>query len=167
MSRANGLASDHSGQTVRFWHDACRADRTKACANLGQMLTRYCEGGSPWACNELGILGATGRAASPSPLRLFGRACAAGYQPACTNRATAETGRDGPLVSGDPALIDFVQLLQNTKGPLPDQTPVLVMQRACRDSARTRMFMDVRGTLRAELAADRLYCRASRGSITN
>jgi TPR repeat protein len=131
MSRANGLGNDHPGQTVLFWDQACEANLVKACRNLAQMETRYCQGGSPWACNELAILGATDRVPNIPSLRLFGSACAAGFEPACANRKVVEEQGRGGLRSGDPGVQDFLLLLQNTKGPLADQSPDAVLQRAC------------------------------------
>jgi hypothetical protein len=133
ITNAKALGNDHPGQTVPFWDQACDANRPKACANLAAMQARYCDGGSPWACNELGILGALEKAATPPPLRLFGRACAAGLEAACANRQTIEKQERRGLNSGEPTVADYLQLLQNTKGPLADTSRDAVLNRACSD----------------------------------
>jgi hypothetical protein len=131
MTRADGLSNDHPGQTIPFWRAACEADRLNACRNYAAMTRRYCQGGSPWACNELGILAAMNQTYLEPPLAVFGRACAAGFEPACRNAQTVTARGQGGLASGDPNVADFLQILQNGKGPLSDQSPPAVLDRAC------------------------------------
>jgi hypothetical protein len=131
MTRTEGLGNDHPGQTVPFWREACEAERVNSCRNLAIMTRRYCQGGSPWACNELGILAATNTVYLEQPVALFTQACTAGFRPACANAKTVVDKGQGGLVSGDPNVQDFLQLLQNGKGPLDDQSPTAVLNRAC------------------------------------
>jgi hypothetical protein len=133
MARTNGLSNDHPGQTVLFWHEACEANRVKACLNLAQMQARYCERGSSFACNELGILGATGKIPEIPAVRFFGRACANGFRAACVNQQIVEKHEQAAFQSGEPGVNDFLQMLQNTKGPLADQTPSAVLIKACNE----------------------------------
>jgi TPR repeat protein len=130
LSAANGVGDHHPGHTVPFWDRACQDGRLQGCRNLAAMHARYCSGGSGWACNELGILGATGRASTAPAQDLFERGCLVGFLPACANRASPQ-GTTPPAQRGDPRLQDYLQLLQEGRGPLPDQTPEAVFTRAC------------------------------------
>ena len=53
---ASGLGDNHPGQWLPFWQQACAADARSACEDLYFLQDGYCEDGSGWACNELGIL---------------------------------------------------------------------------------------------------------------
>src|SRR3989454_513885 len=56
MSAVQGVGDDHPGQWLPFWQQACQEERPDACRYLANMQTKYCDHGSGWACNELGIL---------------------------------------------------------------------------------------------------------------
>ena len=56
MSASGYLGDKHPGQWLPFWQNACAADARTACEDLYFLEDGYCEDGSGWACNELGIL---------------------------------------------------------------------------------------------------------------
>lgn len=131
MSAANGVGDEHPGGTVLFWNAACEDGRLNGCRNLARMETRYCNGGSGWACNELAILGASKRAETPPPADLFEFACVTGFPQACENMELLKQG-SSELRRGDPRLEDFEQVLQEGRGPLPPGRPQDVYALACR-----------------------------------
>ena len=119
-----------------FWEQACTENLRNACTVLSKLEAQYCRQGSPWACNELGILGATGRAkVTIAPPDAFGRACSQGHPAACTNFRTAQA----PSAAGDqpgyrraaPAASDYPLLLQEGQGPLTALSPAQLLDRAC------------------------------------
>lgn len=110
MSRAQGLGNDHPGHHIPFWVEACDASRVKACDNLAGMYRRYCNRGSPWACNELGVLGATGKATiTETPTQLFALACGGGIAAACENQSAVANPRNATH-HGDPRFQDYTVL---------------------------------------------------------
>ena len=56
MSASGYLGDRHPGQWTPFWQKACAADKRDACLNLYFLQDGFCEDGSGWACNEIGIL---------------------------------------------------------------------------------------------------------------
>ena len=62
MSAAQGVGDDHPGQWLPFWQQACQDERPYACRYLEDTQAGFCDRGSGWACNELGILLAHQRA---------------------------------------------------------------------------------------------------------
>lgn len=130
------LAAYRPRRWLPFWEQACVENRRNACVVLSKLEAQYCRQGSPWACNELGILGATGRArVTIAPPDAFGRACSQGYQAACTNFRTAQA----PSAAGDqpdyrraaPAVSEFSLLLQEGQGALTSLSPAQLLDRAC------------------------------------
>ena len=92
MSITNGLGDNHPGHTVKFWENACAEGRSHGCASLATVEDRHCDDGSTWACNELGILAATGRIASPPAEESFQRACGGALLTACINKQSLAAG---------------------------------------------------------------------------
>jgi TPR repeat protein len=120
MTRAHGLTDDHEGHHIPFWQEACAADRVKGCVNLASMYRRYCTNGSPWACNELGVLGTTGKATlRENPTELFQQSCAMRIVAGCEN-ATALEARRTAVKHGDPTYDDYLVVL---KDELLNSTP--------------------------------------------
>jgi hypothetical protein len=130
MASANGVGDTHPGHTIPFWETACRDNRIRGCEALASIETEYCAQGSGWACNEVAILGATGRAPTPPPAELFTGACAYGMGAGCQNQKGVNT-LTGKYLHMDPSLADYALLLQEGKGPLPDETPIERYSRAC------------------------------------
>jgi len=129
MSASGYLGDEHPGQYLPFWQNACAADAPSACEDLYFLQDGYCEDGSGWACNELGILlaehyGNRGRAAM-----VFERACALRFSAGCDNASALTQGdmfrRDAPTVA------DYRFILRGSKGPFPDREPAQLHARAC------------------------------------
>jgi hypothetical protein len=128
LSSAKAVGDYHPGHTVPFWYEACDANRSGGCQGLGLLYSLNCRKGSGWACNELGVLSASGRITAAPPAELFRRACALEYKPACAN---ANAGDLKTLQRGDPRPEDYVYLLQEGKGPLPPMSAPRLFERAC------------------------------------
>ncbi len=119
-----------------FWQQACLDDRRNGCLVLSKLEARYCQQGSAWACNEWGILGATGRAEIDAPpASAFERACAMGLPAACSNAQ-----RSGSVLSSDlyadyahvpPSPAEYAILLQQGQGPLHGHSPAQLFEEAC------------------------------------
>ncbi len=129
MSATGYLGDKHPGQYVPFWQQACSADARFACEDLYFLQDTYCEDGSAWACNELGILlteryDNRGRAAN-----VFERACKLGFSAGCDNAVALKQGdmfrRDAPMVA------DYRFILRGSKGPFQDLDPTQLLARAC------------------------------------
>jgi hypothetical protein len=129
MSASGYLGDKHPGQWVPFWQKACAADARSACEDLYFLQDGYCEDGSGWACNELGILLAEhydnrGRAATE-----FERACGLRFSAGCDNTVAITQGamfrRDAPTVA------DYRFILRGSKGPFQDLEPAQLYARAC------------------------------------
>jgi hypothetical protein len=129
MSASGYLGDKHPGQWLPFWQKACAADARYACEDLYFLEDTYCEEGSAWACNELGILLAErydnrGRAAL-----VFERACGLGFSAGCDNASAMTQGemfrRDAPTIA------DYPLILRGSKGPFPDREPAQLYARAC------------------------------------
>ena len=131
MTAANGIGDYHPGHTVPFWEQACRDARRNACRNLAALERKHCDDGSGWACNELGVSGASGRASTSPPDRLFQRACRLGFTAGCRNAATLASGT-ASFQHDEPGLRDYPIVLREGKGDTGDRTPLELYTRACR-----------------------------------
>src|SRR3954471_5222544 len=134
MSAGGGVGDTHRGQWLPFWQDACAASRDGACAYLATLEAGYCESGSGWACNELGILQAGARDYAGSA-DVWQRGCAIGFAAACANRNASSA--DGGLNSAPPTLDDLPILLRGSKGPVADRSPAALTAAACRAGWRS------------------------------
>ncbi len=130
MTAANGVGDHHPGFSIRFWEQACSDGRRDACRNLAVLESEPCRQSSGWACNELGILVATGRVEAAPAAQLFKRACSVGFAAACDNeQAAAGSGHD--YKHGDPRLEDYSWMMREGKAILPDRNPFALYTRAC------------------------------------
>ena len=117
MSATGYLGDSHPGQFLPFWQQACAANTRTACEDLYFQQDGYCEDGSAWACNELGILLAEHydnpkRAAASNE-----RACRLDFKAGCENGAVMR--RPVPSRRPDPGrLPDRARRQQR-----PDQGP--------------------------------------------
>ncbi len=119
----------HQGDSVPFWQQHCAKDGGKACQRLMQIEQSYCDDGSAWACNELGIAqrqGLTGQINSSLAVSYFSRACELRFAPACQNLLQA-----GSSHQSEPKLLDLRLMLREGGQNLMsmDETPLLM--RAC------------------------------------
>jgi hypothetical protein len=129
MSAAQGVGDTHRGHEVPFWQQACAANRSNACRNLAQMEARYCDLGSGWACNEVGVLAYARPETRNAAMSMFQRACGQGFQPACGNAAGATRG--DAVQRGEPTLADLPIVLRRGKGPLPPMSEGALYALAC------------------------------------
>ena len=129
MTASGHLGDEHPGQWTPYWDKACAADKREACLNLFFLQEGFCTDGSPWACNEAGILltehyDNRARAAS-----MFSRACTLQLAAACDNAAALASGK--PLRRADPTAVDYRYVLRGSKGPIEETDPVKLYARAC------------------------------------
>jgi hypothetical protein len=129
MSASGYLGDKHPGQYLPFWQKACAADARSACEDLYFLQDGYCEDGSGWACNELGILLTERYDNRRRSAMEFERACGLGFSAGCDNTSAITKGdmfrRDAP------ALADYRFILRGSKGPFPDRGPAQLYARAC------------------------------------
>jgi hypothetical protein len=129
MSASGYLGDKHPGQYVPCWQQACAANARSACEDLYFLEDGYCEDGSGWACNELGILLAEHYDNRRRAVTEFERACGLGFSAGCENTVA--------MIKGDkfrrdaPTLADYGFILRGSKGPFPDQQPAQLYARAC------------------------------------
>jgi hypothetical protein len=127
LSALQGVGDTHPGQYLPFWHDACREGSTRACTYVVRLTAVYCERGSGWACNEVGIVNRRlGRPADAD----FRRACDLGFAAGCEN-LTRPAGDGRTLASGPPLLRDLPIVLSGTKPPLRERDPAKLYALAC------------------------------------
>jgi hypothetical protein len=129
MSASGYLGDKHPGQWLPFWQKACAADARSACEDLYYLEDGYCEDGSGWACNEVGILLAEHYANPRRAAMSFERACELRFSAGCDN-AVAIT-RDNMFRRDAPTLADYPFILRGSKGPFPDREPAQLYARAC------------------------------------
>jgi hypothetical protein len=134
---SNPTASYTPRRWVPFWQQACVDDRRNGCLVLSKLEAQYCRQGSGWACNELGVLEVTDRAAEIIPPReAFERACAQGVQAGCANLSLLESsaGPDGPRAfrRTQPRPADYPILLQEGQGRVDALPTAQLYDRACR-----------------------------------
>ena len=119
------------GGGCRFWEQACNEGLRYGCRNLVMLETVYCDQGSGWACNELGILTSDLRPDNVQPaVHAFERGCELGFSAACDNVELRATGT-GMLQHRAPRPVDYFIVLREGKGALPDRTPLELYDRAC------------------------------------
>ncbi|HJR69748.1 MAG TPA: hypothetical protein VKA43_06890 [Gammaproteobacteria bacterium] len=129
MSASGHLGDEHPGQWTPFWEQACAADRREACLNLYFLQDIYCEEGSAWACNEIGILLAERYDNRNVAAAAFDRACTLQFAAGCDNAAAIADAR--ALRHDSPAAADYRVVLRGSKGPLGDLEPAELYARAC------------------------------------
>jgi hypothetical protein len=132
MSTTHSLGHTSRGYWLPSWEDACRDGRRNGCRKLAELDETYClDGGSGWACNDLGLLFAQGRYGSTAAAgSTFQRACDLGFRPGCENVRVIASGA-GSLHSASPRPADYPVLLTEGNGPL-SAPPFDLYQRACR-----------------------------------
>ena len=164
MSATNGVGDEHPGHKIPFWQQACQSNAQKGCQTLSVILDVHCRAGSPWACNEWGILQVElGTPGKPFAVEYLKRACVGGVRAGCRNAAAAATSAP-TLERAHAQLQDYAIVLRTGKGPLPTQDPFDVLSLAC-DQGWASGCNDLGGALlqdpvrrdpvRAEAALDR------------
>jgi hypothetical protein len=133
MSAVQGVGDRHPGQWLPFWRQACSAERRYACAYLEAVESSFCDRGSGWACNELGILEARRERDGEAAQTALQRGCDLGFTAACGNidRLSETPDARQPLKGSPPTLDDYPIILKGSKGPMTDETPSALSARAC------------------------------------
>jgi hypothetical protein len=129
MRALGAVGDDHPGQYLPFWYDACDAGNARACKYAVNLTVVYCQRGSGWACNDVGLV--RRRSGLPAE-REFQRACELGFDPGCVNVRRATAPPDS-LVSARPTLRDLPFVLSGTKPTLRERDPAKLYALACRE----------------------------------
>ncbi len=119
----------HTGDSVPFWQQSCDKGLRKACERLAQIEYIYCNEGSGWSCNEIGIRNsilAAAESTSEVAVANFSRACQLGFGPGCFNVLIPFSFR-----RSDPENNDLRVLLREGKQILSDMSEPELFARAC------------------------------------
>lgn len=122
-----GVGDRHPGQYLPFWENACQLGSERACGYAADLTLVYCNTGSGWACNEVGILR---RERQQSPTADFRRGCDLGFAPACANLSRAPNDAALPA-RGRPPLAELPIVLRGTKPVLRERDPAKLQEIAC------------------------------------
>lgn len=138
MSVVQGVGDHHPGQWLPFWRQACSEGRDYACPYLADMNLGFCRQGSPWACNEAGLLHLA-LARSGEDLRRqdpagaadpFRRGCELGLGAACENLELLSEGT-GSFQRVLPSMEDWPVVLRGSKGAVTERDPEALLTLAC------------------------------------
>jgi hypothetical protein len=129
MGASGYLGDEHPGQWTPFWEQACAANKREACLNLYFLHDGFCEDGSAWSCNEIGIMLAEHYGNRPRAAAAFRRACTLQFATVCDNASALATA--SPLRHDAPTALDYRFILRGSKGPLRDERPAQLYARAC------------------------------------
>ena len=126
------LGATHEGHYIPFWQNACEQDLRQGCRTLAGIETAQCGAGSGWACNELGILDLSGVIGfnRRGALQSFARSCILNYEAGCENYSALRSGGEKRIHS-NPRISDYLLLLQDGHGPLPNMGALELFTRAC------------------------------------
>jgi hypothetical protein len=127
MSANQAVGDRHPGQYLPFWREACGSGIARACDYTSYLTLAYCNNGSGWACNEIGI-GLIRTEGSGDAL--FTRGCELGFAPACENVGWTGTDTEGIARAG-PAVGDLPIVLRGTKPALEERDPARLWALAC------------------------------------
>src|SRR5205814_1928999 len=130
-----GVGDDHPGQWLPFWQTACEANRPGACSYVAIVEEGFCNRGSGWACNELGIIQAQREPDYAGFADSIRRGCALGFSPACVNVRAIGVG--GTVKSAPPTLDDLPIVVRGSKGPIVNPSPPALYSLACRAGWRS------------------------------
>lgn len=131
ISAAGGLGDEHPGQYLPFWQEACAEGSERGCEYLAAMEQVYCDRGSSWACNELGITLATHLSDRSSARMEFERGCDMGFQPACSNLLPVATGSLS-FAQAPPSVEDLPIVIRGSKGAVTERDPEALYALACK-----------------------------------
>ncbi len=125
------VGDEHEGQWIPFWNEACMSGSERACEYLAKVEQNFCEEGSPWSCNELGILIATREGDARRAAIAFRRGCELGLEAACANEERARAGVLAGLQHGELLPADLPIVLRGSKGPIRERDPQKLYALAC------------------------------------
>ncbi len=121
ISGAGGLGDHHPGQYLPFWVEACETTgRAHACDHVTLMQQTYCDRGSGWACNELGIHRLEWAGDRAGARAEFERSCRLSFTPGCDNVLRVATGASG-FATGPPPVGELPVVLRGSKGPVVER----------------------------------------------
>lgn len=132
MSAVGGVGDNHPGQFLPFWEEACRSGSERACEYVPVMQANFCEKGSGWACNQLGIHMAVTAQNPPAGARAFTRGCELAFNTACVNAERMRTQEGGSLANGPPLEADLPIILRGSKGPILERDTEVLYALGCR-----------------------------------
>jgi hypothetical protein len=132
LSSLGAVGDKHPGEYLPFWNRTCDGGSARACRYAETMRVVYCQRGSGWACNDLGVLR---RRSGSAAEREFQRACDLGFAPGCENIARAAGPADS-LASEAPALRDLPIVLSGSKRRLRERDPAKLYALACEQGWR-------------------------------
>jgi hypothetical protein len=171
MSFAQSVGDHHPGHNLKFWQQACDHNLRNACRVETSVLTRYCDDGSSWSCNELGLLRFERRGGSPDQAKdAFTQACRLALPIGCSNASRVGHAEGAPK-SSPPTVADFTLLLSEGKGALPDRTPFELLTRACNQDWMVgchylgELYLDGSGTAQNKSMAASVFGKACTGSV--
>ncbi len=131
ISAVGGLGDEHPGQYLPTWAEACETTGSdRACEYVGVMQQVYCDRGSGWACNELGIHRAEWAMDVTAARAEFERACAGGFTAGCENVLRLTTGAPG-FASAPPPTDELPIILRGSKGPVVEEGVDALYALAC------------------------------------
>lgn len=128
LAAVQGVGDRHPGQYLPFWQQACGAGNARACTYSVKLTAVYCQQGSGWACNVVGLLQRRRGAGGDVEFR---RACELGYTPGCEN-AQRPSAPVEQLANTPPMLRDLPIVLSGTKPPLEERDPATLYALACK-----------------------------------
>ena len=131
MSASGGVGDDHPGQYLPFWEEACSGENARACTYVVVMKTNFCDRGSGWACNELGIHRATLEGDLAGALRAMNRSCDLSFSQGCDNVLRLTTG-ETPLAQAPPQLEDLPIVVRGSKRAVEEETSAELYALACK-----------------------------------
>ena len=139
MSAAGGVGDSHPGQWLPFWRQACADQRAYACPYYADMTLTVCHQGSPWACNEAGLmhlrLARSGedsrRADDAGAAEPFEKGCELGLDEACSNLRALASGQ-GAFRNAAPQQRDLPIVLRGSKAAIQERDPQKLLAMACR-----------------------------------
>jgi hypothetical protein len=140
MSATQGVGDSHPGQWLPFWRQACQDGRPYACPYLADLQLNDCNRGSPWSCNEAGLLdialsrsGEDARRLDPAEAaKPFRIGCELGFQASCRNLSTLMSGT-GSFAAAPPTLEDYPIILRGSKGAIGEREPSALYALACHE----------------------------------
>ncbi len=122
-----GVGDKHPGQYLPFWQQACQVGNERACRYAANLMVVYCNSGSGWACNEVGIRRLESGQSGESE---FERGCDLRFAPACTNLKRTPNAAE-PTARDKPPLAELPLVLRGTKPPLRERDPAKLYAIAC------------------------------------
>ena len=130
LGTSGGVGDSHPGQYLPFWQEACAEGNNRACEYVADVETVYCERGSSWACNELGVtLSSLG--GDPTIVRAaFEQACAMDFGPGCENSLRLTT-RQTEFVHANPPDNELPIVIRGSKGPVTETDIGVLYSLAC------------------------------------